>query len=117
MANADAGVVDEHIHTAHQVDCFRKGSLHLLQVGDIGIEYAGEIGEFVMDAMAGIGVAVEHAHNRSFIEKPCRSSRADAAGPTGDQDPLCFQAPHAHLRKIKSGRSGYLSARDRESGF
>src|SRR6266849_6268655 len=113
VTNADAGVVDENVDPAHNASGFREGCLHLLEVRHISRNRGRQAGEFVLDILASLVVAVEHAHYRALLEKAGRRRGADAAGATGDQDSFRFQAAHAFLQRRKSGRSGYLSARNR----
>ena len=67
----------------------------------------------MLDLLPCLRVTIEHAHDGPFFEKPRRRGRSYAAGPARDQDSLRFQAAHSLLHKTKSGRSGYLSARER----
>ena len=90
MPNADAGVVDQDIDAAHQLDRFSERGLHLFEIADIGGERAREIGQFVFDALARRLIAVEHAHHRTFFEEARRGGCSNAAGPAGDQDTLFF---------------------------
>ena len=44
MANADAGIVDQHIDSAHDANRLVECGLHLLEVGNIGIEAPAKSG-------------------------------------------------------------------------
>src|SRR5215813_3337312 len=81
-----------------------------MKIGYVGLEDLRQIRQFVGNSLAGGWVAIKHAHHRSFLEESRRSSGADAARSAGHQYSLAFQPSQRSLLK-KSGRSGYLSAR------
>jgi hypothetical protein len=116
VTDADSGVIHQNIDAAHPANRFGIGSLHLLQVRNIGIEQGRQTGQFLLDFPPRLGVTVEHAHHGSLFKKSGCRGCSDATGSAGDQDSLRFQAAHSRLRKRKSGRSGYLSARERAIG-
>src|SRR5258708_40193093 len=79
----------------------------------MGSERSRQTRQFVQGLSSRLRVAVEHANNRPFFKKASRCGRSYATGAAGDQDSLRFQPAHSRLQKIKSGKSEYLSARDR----
>jgi hypothetical protein len=46
MSDADAGVVHQDIHAAHQVNRLGKGGVHLFQVRNVCIERSRQPGQF-----------------------------------------------------------------------
>src|SRR5258708_14839768 len=79
----------------------------------MGIGRALQPRQFAQGLPSRLRVAVEHADHRPFFMKACGWGGSDATGAAGDQYSLRFQPAHSRLQKIKSGRSEYLSARDR----
>ena len=83
----------------HQPDRLGKRGLDLHQVGDVGDDGFRNAGspsrQLVANVFAGRGIAIEHAHARSFFQKARSRSRANSARASGDQDALVFQSSHA----------------------
>ena len=106
VADADAGVVDEHIDAAHGADRFGERGFYLHQVGDVGDDGFGDCRQLVTKGGAGCGIAVEDADLRTFFEKTRGGGGADSAGASGDQDSFVFQASHG-ARAFSASRRLY----------
>ena len=85
VADGDAGVIDEDVDPAHEVDGFRERSLDLRELRDVGGNDAGEFRELALDFGATFLVAVEDDDARAFFEEADSGGGADSAGASRDQ--------------------------------
>src|SRR5580704_3153929 len=69
VADADAGIVDEDIDSAHRADCAGEGSFDMLEAGDVGDEGFGDGPQLLTNGFAGSGVAIEDADSGAFLEE------------------------------------------------
>ena len=106
MADADAGVVDQHVNAAHRANCLGQRGFHLHQVGDVGDDGFGQTGQLVPDGITPLSVAVQDADLRTFLQKSCGGGGADSAGTTGDEYPFPCQTSHTKVLMNHEGHKG-----------
>jgi len=69
VADADARIIDQHIHATHQAHGIGKSGLHLVQVGDVGVHRSSQLRQLRLDLLAAFGIAIEHDDGCAFFEK------------------------------------------------
>src|ERR1019366_7501628 len=97
VADADAGVVDEHIDSVHHANCVGECGFHLHQVGDVGDDGLGDSRQLVTNGFARFSVTIKDADAGTFFQEACGGGCADSAGASGDEDSFVFQAAHRSL--------------------
>src|SRR5438067_740845 len=94
MPDADAGVIDKHIHTAHEPNRIVQRRLHLLEIGDVRIHSAFQLRQLMANSFPRLAVAVEHHYCRPFFKKPLRRGSPNATCASSDQHTLAFESSH-----------------------
>src|ERR1700722_3909501 len=94
VADADAGVVDEHIDAVHDANRVGHRGFDLHEVGDVGDDGFGDERKLMTNGCTGFGIVIEDADARAFLEKARGGGSANAAGASGDEDAFVGQAAH-----------------------
>src|SRR5207245_11726423 len=110
MPDADAGIVDEHIHPAHEPNRIVQRRLNLLEIGDVRIHSACQLRQLMANSFPRLAVAVEHHYCRPFFKKPLRRGSPNATCASSDQHTLAFESSHQFSFAL-TATSGYIAGR------
>ncbi len=97
VSDGDAGVVDEHVDRTHEADGFGKGTLDLVEPGDVSGDRAREFRKLALNFGAALFIAVEDNDAGAFFQEASCRGCADAAGASGDEDTFVLQTSHVGL--------------------
>src|SRR5207302_9027619 len=94
MANADPGVVDQHVQAADKPVDLGESPVDRVAVGNVRHHGAGQAGQLPVDAIACGSLAVDDDDPRLLLEESGSGGGPDPAGAARDHRPLSPQAPH-----------------------
>jgi hypothetical protein len=97
VANADPGVVDQDVDSAHDLDGFINGILNLAQIRDVTGDELGQVGQIGCELFPGLPVSIQNHDLRALIEKADCRGKADPAGPARDDHPFVLESPHGSV--------------------
>lgn len=99
----DAGVVDQQIEAAQQVDGRTDRVLPAALVGDVELDEPVAAAEVVGDPLAGLGLEIADHHGGAGGDQCSGHALAETLGPAGDQCLASGQIENAHGLLLQRG--------------